>query len=244
MSQFNNPTEYFDLVVMKYYKDDIEYLLDQPGCPAGVLFVTVMNAIDVLGGVLFGFKGLKKDGTEKDNSTARSNSFMASSHMGLKPEEAEFLYNYARCGLAHEGITKSTGTGSATQLVGFEIMPKSGGYSDIFYKGPDCICVDARALARKALDAIKAIDQNRSLLKDFPRDPEAKVFSDAHAVIVGPDLAEFERRRKPPVSAGGDAAQTTSGLFTASMTASHVPAPSAVAASVMPPPAPSGIKGT
>jgi hypothetical protein len=91
---------YFAQVVEEYVCGDISWLLglgkDTEG-KAGPLLNSVVNGIDILGGILYGFgRGM---------SEKRSVKFLQF-HMGLQPDVAKFIYTAVRCGMAHEGVPK------------------------------------------------------------------------------------------------------------------------------------------
>lgn len=95
--------KYFDRVIRKYNIGDIQALLDSARDTigpvqdkAGPLLACVVNGIDTLGGMAFGFT---------DGSESRSVSFMRD-FMGIDQTQGKMLYAIARCGLAHEGVPK------------------------------------------------------------------------------------------------------------------------------------------
>lgn len=66
---------------------------------AGPVLVMVVNGIDILGGMCYGFK--------KDNSKERSIKFMKNK-MGVAKPVAQLLYENIRCGMIHQGAPKGT----------------------------------------------------------------------------------------------------------------------------------------
>ena len=88
--------DYFEKAVMKYNKGDIvQFLAAKLSC-AGPLLNIIMDGIDHLGGMCYGFDtGSKK----------RSIVFMKE-EMGLLEERAELLYSVVRCGMTHEAMPK------------------------------------------------------------------------------------------------------------------------------------------
>ena len=89
---------YFDKAVMKYSRGDVLQLLDAKLTCAGPLLNIVMDGIDNLGGMCYGFDS--NIGSER-----RSVDFM-NKEMGLPIEQAEFIYTVVRCGMTHEAMPK------------------------------------------------------------------------------------------------------------------------------------------
>ena len=88
---------YFERSVIKYSKGDVEALLKAELPCAGPLLSTIMNGIDNLGGMCYGFKS--------SNVGDRSRYFLHE-RMGLSEELAAFLYESVRCGIVHQGMPK------------------------------------------------------------------------------------------------------------------------------------------
>ena len=91
---------YFARVVEQYVCGDISWLLglgEGKEGKAGPLLNSVVNGIDILGGIL--------DGFGRGMSERRSVKFLES-YMGLQPDVARFIYTAVRCGMAHEGVPK------------------------------------------------------------------------------------------------------------------------------------------
>jgi len=101
MENNDRAKEYFEHVIERYVCGDIRALLEKVQDKAGPLLNSVVNGIDILGGIIFDFKGANGWG----NSRQRSIDFMAD-HMGLHPKVAELLYKLTRCGMTHEGVPK------------------------------------------------------------------------------------------------------------------------------------------
>ena len=133
---------YFERSVLKYSKGDVEALLNAKLPCAGPLLSTIMNGIDNLGGMCYGFK--------KTNVGDRSRDFLHK-QMGLSKELAAFLYASVRCGIVHQG------------------MPKMGLEFLVQYDGPKCgkiisqqsneyLLLDVTALAHCYLKTIEEIN--------------------------------------------------------------------------------------
>jgi len=90
------------MVIKKYNCGDIEALLNCK-CPelqdkAGPLLNSIMQGIDAAGGCLYEFK--------ENNSRTRSTRFMKEK-MGFDKKLAGYIYSSVRCGMFHEGVTKT-----------------------------------------------------------------------------------------------------------------------------------------
>jgi hypothetical protein len=86
---------YFKQVVLDYNCGDIRALLDAELRQAGPLLNSVVNGIDIVGGMIWGFALGSGD---------RSTQFMKS-YFSIS-EIARMLYALVRCGMNHEGTTK------------------------------------------------------------------------------------------------------------------------------------------
>ena len=87
---------FFERSVNNYSKSDVYALLEARLDCAGPLLEVIVNGIDNLGGIVYGF-------TKKSKS--RSVRFM-NEKMNISESLAEFLYAIVRCGIAHQGMPK------------------------------------------------------------------------------------------------------------------------------------------
>ena len=92
----NEKTKKYFEQFYKYSKSDVGVLLGLD-TNAGPLLITILNGIDILGGMCYEFK--------KNNSTKRSIDFMKN-EMGIAKPVAELLYKNIRCGMEHQGMPK------------------------------------------------------------------------------------------------------------------------------------------
>src|SRR3989338_9093785 len=88
---------FFERAIKKYSKKDVECLLEAKLNCAGPLLEVIVNGIDSLGGICYGFK--------RNNSENRSIQFMKEI-MGMNPVLAKFLYVIVRCGVTHQSMPK------------------------------------------------------------------------------------------------------------------------------------------
>lgn len=152
-SMANNPKvqTYFKQVIQDYNCGDIRALLSAKLSQAGPLLTSVVNGIDILGGMTSGFK---------TGSAARSERFMQE-HLGLAEADAKLLYSLVRCGMDHEGTAKL----AVRFFVYYEqVMP--GRF--LFKDDEMCIWLDVTELARCYLSAVDRLAQNPSMLVEFP----------------------------------------------------------------------------
>jgi hypothetical protein len=132
---------YFNQVVLNYNRGDVRALLDAKLKQAGPLLNSVVNGIDLIGGMADGF--LPK------NSTSRSVKFMRK-YLGLTEEEARLLYALVRCGIAHEGVTKLA--------IRFFVHYDCRERHVFLYKDHEhCIWLNVTELAYSYLDAVDLI---------------------------------------------------------------------------------------
>lgn len=87
---------FFERSVIKYSKSDVCSLLKAKLNCAGPLLEIIVNGIDNLGGICYGFS---------KGSRERSIRFMKEK-MNVSESLAQFLYNIVRCGITHQGIPK------------------------------------------------------------------------------------------------------------------------------------------
>jgi hypothetical protein len=88
---------FFEHSVLKYSRLDVCALLEAKLDCAGPLLEVIVNGIDNLGGILYGFG--------PRNSKHRSVKFMKEK-MSIPELLAKFLYSTVRCGVAHQGMPK------------------------------------------------------------------------------------------------------------------------------------------
>lgn len=89
--------KYFQRSVVKYSRGDVERLIKAKLDCAGPLLIVVLNGIDNLGGMCYGFGSY--------NSKERSVKFMTEK-MGMNESVSKFLYSIVRCGISHQGMPK------------------------------------------------------------------------------------------------------------------------------------------
>lgn len=87
---------YFKKSAIEYSKGDVRELLEKKIDCAGPLLAVVVNGIDNLGGMCYGFE---------IGSKRRSVNFMKDK-MGILESVAKFLYSAVRCGEVHQGMPK------------------------------------------------------------------------------------------------------------------------------------------
>ena len=164
-----DPVKYWKTVVVEYLCGDITALLSCQNCglrdKAGPLLHCVMAGIDAAGGCLYGFK----DENGRGNSKKRSIRFMVEK-LYLDEKLATLIYECVRCGMAHEGITKSG-------IVFRRGYGAANGQNHGIYKAEDGsigICVDC--FARYYLRVIRGIEDNEiTNIPDVPEEIGAKI---------------------------------------------------------------------
>lgn len=133
---------FFERSVIKYSKSDVCALLEAKLDCAGPLLEVIVNGIDNLGGICYGFS--------KGNSKERSVRFMKE-EMKFSDSLALFLYTIVRCGVAHQGMPKI----GLIYFVEYDYPEKE----KIFCKdSKDNICLNVVGLAQRYLDTIDAIN--------------------------------------------------------------------------------------
>jgi hypothetical protein len=132
---------FFERSVLKYSRLDVCALLEAKLDCAGPLLEIIVNGIDNLGGILYGFG--------HRNSQSRSVKFMKE-RMGVPESLAKFLYSAVRCGIAHQGMPKI----GLVYFVEYEYPDQE----KIFSKdGKGNIWINIVGLARCYLDAIDTV---------------------------------------------------------------------------------------
>jgi hypothetical protein len=131
---------YFERVILTYLVGDIEHLLSNREARSGILLGPVLNGIDVIGGVLFGFE---------TGSKCRCVRVMTE-HMRLRSPEATYIYSSLRCGLVHQGTAKYG-------LWFFAIYDDLNRFSIIYKDEEDWLYLDTVALAERFVAAAKRI---------------------------------------------------------------------------------------
>jgi hypothetical protein len=178
--------DYFQKSAFMYSKGDIEELLDKKMRCAGPLLAVVMNGIDNLGGMCFGFQ---------TDSEKRSIEFMKN-HMGFPESVARFMYLAVRCGMVHQGMPK----------VGLEfgLLPDRPEKGRIYYRSYDQIYLNVLELAYSYLAAVERIaEEPTRFIRDYPRldGNSKKAFEEAMKSVeeysgeirYGSSLAAYDR---------------------------------------------------
>jgi hypothetical protein len=131
---------YFKQVVRDYNCGDVRALLNAELEQAGPLLTSVVNGMDLVGGMAHGFS---------HGSADRSVQFMKK-YLAVSEEEAKLLYALVRCGMDHEGTTKL----AVRFFVHYECRNKGV----FLYKDREsCIWLNVTELAYAYLQAIDRI---------------------------------------------------------------------------------------
>lgn len=187
--------DYFERAVMEYSKGDVLQLLDARLTCAGPLLNIVMDGIDHLGGMCYGFGS-------PPGSKRRSADFMIDK-MKLPRELADLLYTVVRCGIAHEGMPKIG--------VNFFVIYERFEPGRIFYnyEVDDNIWLSVVELAYLYLSTIERINNNWSgeIVHFPPSSLVNKEIFDAAKGIITDDVRslaqkEYEYKRQNAVKAG------------------------------------------
>lgn len=170
--------KYFEQVVDEYSCGNVRVLLDAKLPAAGPLLFCVVNGIDLVGGMMCGFR--------RNNSQARSVKFMER-YLKLSPQEAKLVYSLVRCGVTHEGTTKL----AITYFVDYKRLIRG----TFLYKDNAVVWLNVTELAFGYLEAIAEIAKNVGAhLWHFPEpdSDDETVFTDALGQITA-DLTELRR---------------------------------------------------
>lgn len=157
---------FFNWSVNKYSRINVQKLLDAELECAGTLLEVILNGIDNLGGLYYGF--------DKGSSKRRSIQFMKEI-MKIDESLAKFLYEIVRCGIVHQGTPKIG--------VKYFLEYKYSEKGKIFYKSSDGhIWLNVVGLARLYLDTIEIINSNpEQYIHDYPKlqNGDKNIFNDA-----------------------------------------------------------------
>lgn len=160
---------YFKHSVVRYSMTDVQELLKAKLSCAGPLLEVVVNGIDNVGGICYGFSS---------ESGSRSEQFMTKK-MSISTALAKFLYSIVRCGVAHQGMPKI----GVIYFVEYEYPQKE----KIFYMDSDNnIWLNVVSLALRYLDAINAINEdieNNALNFPILQPKENAIFNQAKVEI-------------------------------------------------------------
>lgn len=139
-----NVKKYFQRSVVKYSRGDVVRLLEAKLDCAGPLLIVVLNGVDNLGGMCYGFR--------TDNSKERSVKFLTEK-MGIDESISKFLYLIVRCGISHQGMPKI----GLQFFVEYDRIDKG----KIFYKRlGDFIWLNVTELAYLYIETIERIASN------------------------------------------------------------------------------------
>jgi len=163
--------QYFRKVVWRYSRGDVEELLAKCRL-AGPPLQVVVNGIDLVGGMCYGFKD------HPSNVRDRSIAFMRD-HMNIPVPLAEVLYKCVRCGVTHQGVPKFG--------VIYFMPSERSNRRPILAKGPhDVLLLDVREFAQTYLQAVESIATNpkeyirfRPRLNDDAKDAFEKALAQA-----------------------------------------------------------------
>jgi hypothetical protein len=169
--------------ILNYNCGDIQRLLGLKLDKIGPLLACVVAGIDTMGGMMLGFKN--------NNSRERSRKFMTE-HLRINVKQAEFVYYFARCGLAHEGAPK----GDLELSVEYDYQRNTGKY---LYKDrkKKTLILDVTELAYAYLEAVDAInDDIQKYLGYYPDNPNETLFKEAWNT-VGDDINDVRVDTRP-----------------------------------------------
>lgn len=165
---------YYERVVLDYLVGDTKHLLEIEEPRSGILLGPVVNGIDTIGGMLLGFNA---------GSRKRSVHTMIE-HMGYATNIAEFIYVSLRCGLVHQGTSK-------TGLWFYALHGEFHRPSPI-YKDAGWLYLDSVALARNFVTAAELLwEQKRSLIRRIPEPHDDGFLALASDSLI-PAIDEFE----------------------------------------------------
>ncbi len=168
--------DYFDEAVVKYSAGDVQELLNKKVACAGPLLNTVVNGIDLLGGMCSGFGA---------GSRKRSVDFMKN-HMNIPEDLAGVLYSSVRCGCVHQGMPK---IGQKFFVLYDRLQPGVFVYKD----SDEYLWLNVVEFAFSYLDAVKAIETiKEKVISEYPPLKEADKTGFANAILcVKNDIQEL-----------------------------------------------------
>jgi len=144
---------YFQRSAVKYSKGDVEELLRKRLDCTGPLLTVVLNGIDNLGGMCYGFG--------PRNVGSRSVTFMKN-EMNIPESVAESLYEIVRCGIVHQGMPKI----GIIFYLDYDRLDKG----KIVRKNSDYIWLNVTELAYSYLEAIDLIaDDPEKHIYHYPK---------------------------------------------------------------------------
>lgn len=187
---------------MDFNCGDIRALLDaRPRKPngeyvTGPLLACVVNGIDTMGGLIYGFED-KRDGGP--GSEERAERFMRD-HMKLDARAAELLYHLAGCGMSHEAAPK-TGLGVRVDY--------AVGDDQLFHRFrkdlQHIVHLNVVELAKRFLQTVETIGNNRGCLQFIPSPPKTKL-DDA----LWNDVPYYPKEKSPGTTTRGAEPQSSS----------------------------------
>ncbi len=186
---------YFDKAVMKYNRGDILALLGAKLPCAGPILNIVMDGVDMLGGMCYGF------GTGP-GSKMRSVDFLVQ-EMKLPKEQAELLYSVVRCGITHEGMPKIGISFFA------EYSRHEPGKAFYVYQNDDEIYLNVVELAYLYLGTLDRIDKDWAAhlhAYPTPQPINKKLFDDAKRSIsddIGTLAEKMEQSKQNELARAG-----------------------------------------
>lgn len=151
----SSPIDCFDKVIMVYNKGDIEALIASKLNVAGPLLTIVLNGIDVLGGLCYGFER-----SGRNNSRWRSIKIL-DEKFNMPREIAEYIYESVRCGIVHQGQPK--------YITKYYVNYDNDGSNDILYRDSNCYWLDVVEFANEYSRIIDQINIDKiNLIKYEP----------------------------------------------------------------------------
>jgi hypothetical protein len=162
--------DYFQKSAVQYSKGDLDELLRKQIKCAGPLLAVILNGIDNLGGMCYGF--------DRRNVGKRSVKIHGKKDGGPKREIAKGIYESVRCGVVHQGMPK---IGIALYL-DYDRLDRGA----IVRKDSNWIWLNVTELAHQYLDTLTHIasEPERHIIQYPKRDAKAKkAFDKAFAKV-------------------------------------------------------------
>lgn len=193
---------YFERAIIKYSKGDIQDLIGREINSAGPFLMVILNGIDNLGGMCYGFELGSKD---------RSIKFMEEK-MGISNSLASLLYKVVRCGITHQGMPKI----GLRYFVDYDCTEK-----DIFYRdAEEYLYLNVMGFTNLYIKTIELIscDIEKHISYVPTADMEAKNIFDRASREIGKDINNLaieigymRKSKKPPESS--DSAYTPENIL-------------------------------
>lgn len=164
-----NAKDYYEKIVLDYIVGDVNHLLDIKESRSGIILSPVVNGIDTIGGMIYGFK---------TGSKIRFIDVLCN-YMSLERPVAIFLYESLRCGLVHQGTSK-------VGLRFFTLYGQLNRNSILYAGGDDWVYLDSTALAIAFCEMARSIREDHAVAISFLPPFESSSFDKLNGSALPP----------------------------------------------------------